>query len=121
MSLQEQEHWDHEAGRASEWQNCFTEAQQRCSELHYQQQVKIQAKLAAKLFVVVEDCPYHCKATDAVAGNVTYFRSAHFTREGAEAASNCREGYENGFYVLPRVPAPAVAPAPCLPQDDVPF
>jgi hypothetical protein len=76
MSPAEQEHLDHVAGSASEFQNCFSEAQSRCRTLAGQHRKAIDDVLAAGRFAVVTTSPYHCKSTDAFAGVIEYLRGS---------------------------------------------
>jgi hypothetical protein len=113
MSEQEQEHVDHVAGCASEFQNCFEEASiERCRQAGAYRQA-IDDVLVAGRFAVVSTAPYFCKATDAFVGVVEYLRGDFATREAADAAALALYGREyeaHGFdigedlYVLPRAP-----------------
>jgi len=129
-SEQEQEHFDHVAGSASEFQNCFAEAGMVRARLASEGSARINALLAAGRFVVVEESPYYCKATDAVAGMVKDVVSHHASREEAEAAAAPRaevmERYGDGYVcVLPALPVRPLdasdAPAVCPADDAVPF
>ncbi len=119
--MNEQEHWDHEAGAASELQNCYAEASSR-----YHLEVSrhgrfIRAALERGEFVVVESRQYHCKATDAVVGMVKYLVSSHPTRDAANAAALAyyNAGDEDcNIDVLPALPA---APQPVTPDSGLPF
>jgi hypothetical protein len=84
MTLQEQEHWEFEAGAASEFQNCFTEAQQAAYELGAKENVAINKAKALGLFVVVLEIPYFCRSTDALAGCYNRFVCAFPSREAAD-------------------------------------
>lgn len=88
MTPAEQEHWDHVAGSASEFQNCFSEARSACFHLHVKNADLIAEALARGLFVVVKDCLYHCKATDAVAGQYIRFVQALDNITDARALAN---------------------------------
>ena len=114
VNEQEQEHWDHVAGSASEFQNCFSEAQSVASRLAAQYGKAINAVLAAGRFAVVLSAPYYCRATDAIAGSVEYLRGDFETREQAQDCANriyASEGLDSceDLYVLPRV-APGSSP-----------
>jgi hypothetical protein len=127
VSPAEQEHLDHVAGSASEFQNCFSEANDVRRQLHHNGQVEIAALLAAGRFVVVEENPYHCRATDAVAGMVASPVGHFASREEAEAfaapRAEVQERYGDGFvYVLPRCPGlPQSAHRAVAVEDDCPF
>ncbi len=123
----EQEHVDHVAGSASEFQNCFSEARSRRLNLAFAGSKAIADLLAAGRFVVVEENPYHCRATDAVAGMVAAPIGHFASREEADAfaAPRCevQERYGDGFvYVLPRLPVPPASLEWAAPEaDDCPF
>ena len=82
---------------------------------------KILAAVASGLFVVVCDSPWLCRATDAVVGSVTYFKSSHTTREEAEqAAEKASDPIDDDrYYVLPRKPLSVRKAAPT--DDLIPF
>ncbi len=125
LNAQEQEHWDHVAGSASEFQNCFEEAGVAARRLHDEYYQAIAAVVSAGRFAVVNRCPYHCKATDAAAGSVEYLRSDCATREDAVAAMNAlyaAEGLDcdEELYVLPRE-AMTAAPVSMSAEEEVPF
>lgn len=115
------EHEEFEAGAASENANILTEATYAKIGVADVASTKINEAIHAGLFVVVSDSPFYCRATDAIVGSVTYFKSAHTTREEAElAASQCSdEDCEDRFYVLPRKPLPVRKAAPT--DDLIPF
>jgi hypothetical protein len=129
ISPAEQEHLDHVAGSASEFENCFSEARSVASRHNSEGQSKIAALVAAGRFVVVCGYPHHCKATDAFAGTIAQRRSDHASRAEADAVLGAL--FESGefdpdcnYYVAPRLPAPpALAPRYSEPvaDDDVPF
>lgn len=121
LSPAEQEHADHVAGSASEFQNCYAEAGMVRARLNADQSVAIKAALDEGKFVVVREVPHYCKATDACTGTVRYFEAAFDLRGGAEhyayEHSGCQD--DSTLYVLPRLPAPA--PETINDHDDVPF
>lgn len=127
-SIQEQEHLDFLAGSDTEFRNCFSEANMVRRQLAADYRRPIDAALEAGKFVVVDEEPYYCKATDAVAGMVEYLRGVFDTREEADAfALNlfAQEGqFSDGrIYVLPAAP-PTVreeALAALVPDNDIPF
>ena len=82
---QYEEHLDAIAGEASEFQNCFTEAQQVAFELGAKESVAINKAKALGLFVVVLEIPYFCRSTDALVGCYNRFVCAFPSREAAEA------------------------------------
>jgi hypothetical protein len=124
-----QEHLDHIAGSASEFQNCYTEAGQAMRAHNYQTDQSVAALVAAGSFVVVASDTWHCRATDAVVGEGRYLRSHWDTREEADAA--VRRAYdadgpmfagEVGYDVEPRLPVPLVDLVMLAPDDEeVPF
>lgn len=116
MNAHYQEHIEHVAGEASEFQNAFTEAGDVRRRLAYEHGAKISEGLAAGLFVVVQEVTYHCRSTDALVGTYESFVSAHQDRQAAEDHAARLRYYpdpeECPCYVLPRLPRPAPAPAP---------
>ena len=101
-TIQEQEHYQHEDGAATEFQNCLSEAQEKVYELATAQRALINKAKAIGLFVVVLECEYHCASTDALAGAYNLFVCAFPTREAAVAKINklyqgidayCRDEY----------------------------
>jgi hypothetical protein len=87
-TLQQEEHYEFETGAASEFENCFTEAQQAAYELAAKESVSINKAKALGLFVVVLKCEYHCASTDALAGSYNRFVCAFPTWESAAAKIN---------------------------------
>jgi hypothetical protein len=83
-TLQEQEHYEHEAGACSELQNCLFEARLSVADKAAPDRANINRALALGLFVVVKEFPQYCKATDAFAGTFTAFVCAYPSREAAE-------------------------------------
>lgn len=126
VNEQEQEHWDHVAGSASEFQNCFEEARIAASREANKHGAAIGDVLATGRFAVVLRCPYYCKATDAIAGSVEYLRGDYASRAEANAealriySSEGLDSFED-LYVLPRVPLAVVLELPPVADDDVPF
>jgi len=96
-----------------------------CGELGQDEQERISKSLDEGLFVVVDEQPYYCKATDAVAGSVQYFRQAFTTREAADMeAYRLQEGDpESRVFVLPMEAheAPPAALSDALCAEDLPF
>lgn len=80
---QYQEHLDHVAGCASEFQNCFTEAKDECYRQATVHSQRINKAKALGLHVVVRDVEYYCRATDAFAGSYDEFICAFPTRLSA--------------------------------------
>ena len=120
-----QEHLDHVAGEASEFQNCLTEAGQHLSARRTAEAQKIGAALQAGQFVVVSEAPVYCRATDALVGTCTGFVGAFAERLPAEiaAAHHAREhGDECYYYVLPRASlSKAPVEVEAAADDDCPF
>jgi len=116
---QEQEHWDHEAGAASEFQNCVTEASQDLSSQNSKSAQQIAEALKAGRFVVVVEAPAYCRATDAIVGTHVCFVQSFAERLPAEISASLRAGQdrEEYYYVLPR----AVLPKAPVEVDDCPF
>jgi len=101
-SYAEQEHWDHEAGCASEFDNCLSEAKAKLRELAIQHGTRIDRARSLGLWVVIDEVDYHCKATDADAGSYEYFISAHPSEGVARAkAADLNADPEDRFCVLP--------------------
>lgn len=121
MNTAELEHIEHELGVASEFSNCLTEAEQACSRRNHEAADRISAAIAAGLFVLVEEGPMYCRATDALAGTVTALISEHVTREEAEAAQVLRDRYDTEvrLTVLPAREVEVVAVEPEM--DECPF
>lgn len=123
MSEAEQEHFDHVAGSASEFQNCFSEAEMRRSQLNRKHAELIGPALDLGMFVVAEEVPYYCKATDACAGSYRSFRFAFHSRQQADdyARQLAAEDFdpECRLMVLPELPAEPYAPEPC--DEEIPF
>jgi hypothetical protein len=120
MNIQEQEHWEFEAGRASEFQNCYQEAEVAALRAGNDAARRIQAVLDAGRFAVVAYHPYHCKATDAVAGEVPCLCGQANSRKQAEAILNAlaESDPDARWIVLPREPQQVSQP---VDSEDVPF
>lgn len=118
-----QEHEEQNFIHESEASMCYQEAGIARIHRNDEEQQKIQAALALGRFVVVEDCPFYCKATDGLVGNVRYFRAAYESRE--EADETARQIYENDPEaqpsVLPLLPPPPQPVVEATPEDDIPF
>lgn len=107
-----QEHLDHEAGAASESQNCFTEAQDVVAELSANAEHFGEGPVLVRV-----EYPYYCRATDAFAGMVLH--EVHHCADGAAArlvARRLTAVLDSEWSVTWRDPAPA--PAPVLATDD---
>jgi hypothetical protein len=76
---------DHEAGCATEAQNCYAEAEMGFREVAFKAKAEIQQHLAQGLFVLTGSHDYYCQSTDAVVGIIEGLVSVHATREEAEA------------------------------------
>lgn len=102
-----------------ELQNCLTEAEDVVARRNGAATELIDALVADGRHVVVESTPYHCKATDALAGYCISVLSHHESREVALAycdgyaphVDDCR---------LEIFPLVKVAPAP-MALDNSPF
>lgn len=125
MSPAEQEHYDHVAGSASELQNCFSEAGATRCRLAAVAFGPIANALLAGEFVVVEDAPYHCKATDAFVGVIPTRLASFDTREAAEAHANALSAdpsvFDGQVYVLPRAPQHPDDQSQDAGDDNIPF
>ena len=75
---------DHEAGCATEAQNCYAEAEMGFREVSFKAKAEIQQHLAQGLFILTGSHDYYCQATDAVVGIIEGLVSAHATREEAQ-------------------------------------
>jgi hypothetical protein len=89
-SYAEQEHADHVAGCASEFQNCYSEAKSKVTHLSAQHGTRIHRARSLGLWVVTQDIAYYCRTTDAIAGSYEEFISAHPTEEAALAKAEKR-------------------------------
>ncbi len=78
----EQEHLDHVAGCATEFQNAYALSSIQSMG---RGDGKISRAKGLGLFVVVEEYPIYCRFTDAFIGNVSKFICAFPTRESAVA------------------------------------
>ncbi len=97
MNIQEQEHWDHEAGRATDFQNAFSEAHVKLGELQEVHGKRIERALALGLSVVTREVEHFCRSTDAFVGVVSLFVVALPSEAAAEARaaklSSCDEQF----------------------------
>ena len=101
-SYAEQEHADHVAGCASEFQNCYSEARSKVSQLAAQHGTRIHRARSLGLWVVIDEVDYHCRATDAFAGTYEHFISAHPAEAVARGkAAELNSDPEDRFSVLP--------------------
>lgn len=107
LSPAEREHLEHVAGEATEYQNCYTEAQQKRAELASAGSVNIRRMHKLRLFVLAQEIEYYCRATDAFVGTYHVAISGFPTRAGAEQAlSKLYDAEDEGraesmFVVLP--------------------
>jgi len=81
MNTQEQEHWDHEAGVASEFQNSFAVSKMTTT-------VKREDERIAQLrreghYVAVSECEVCCRFTDALIGMARTVIGTARTRAGS--------------------------------------
>lgn len=122
ISENEQEHLDHVAGSASEFQNCFEEASIARVHTADREARDIAQALSNGLFVVVNEQLHYCRATDAVTGSVRYFDSSYLS---IGDALQRQEELQNGdpdarVSVEPHLPV-FYSPAPVDDGDDIPF
>ena len=75
---------DHDAGCATEAQNCYAEAEMGFREFSFKAKAEIQQHLNQGKVVLTGSRDFYCQATDAVVGAIEGFISAHATREEAE-------------------------------------
>ena len=104
LSLAEQEHIDHVAGEATEFRNCFTEAEDKLAELSSAGFVNIHRMHKLGLFVLAQEIEYYCRATDALVGTYHVAISGFPTRAGAERALSRQQQQPDGerqFVILP--------------------
>ncbi len=102
-SNQLQEHLDHVAGEASEFQNCFSEAAEKCFQLRTEHSAPINRAKALGLFVVVREVSYYCQSTDGFAGTYDTFVCAFPSQAAADQKVDklCnpeRQSYGDGDY-----------------------
>lgn len=76
---------DHEAGCATEAQNCYAEAEMGFREAAFKADAEIQQHLAQGKFVLTGSQDFYCQSTDSVVGIIEGLVSFHATREEAEA------------------------------------
>lgn len=104
-TYQEQEHIDHVAGSASEFQNCYSEADAVLRQRRSDFSVPVARARSLGLFVVVEEMPYYCRATDAIVGTYERFVVAFPTQRAADERAaalyaRCGADAEVSFRVL---------------------
>jgi hypothetical protein len=125
MTEQEQEHWDHEAGSASELQNCLSEARMSLSAHNAGSWDRINLALREGKFVVVSKSAWYCRATDGLAGEAVSLECVRDTREAAELAAQQemeRTQGESDCSVLPVEEKQELAAMwAARPVDDCPF
>lgn len=85
MNIQEQEHIDHVAGSASEFQNCYEEAGHQFAVEQAKENGKIARAKRQGRVVVCRQHERSCRATDGFLGWFIEFDSAWATRQAAEA------------------------------------
>jgi len=93
---QEQEHWDHVWGSASEAQNCLSEA-----ILHAAANTQVR-HIGYGRYIIRTTCAVFCRATDAFAGTVTVeirrFHTAQAGRDWLDEVSIDRDEYEHHLF-----------------------
>jgi hypothetical protein len=121
MNIQEIEEMEFSIGRATEAQNCVTEAEGVLWEHNSQERAKIDEAIKAGKFVVVASFPWLCKATDAIVGQGVMFHKAWDSREEANYHVNHKHSYgeddDMWYSVEPALPQVAQVET----EDDVPF
>jgi len=101
-SYAEQEHADHVAGCASEFENCYSEARTKVRELAFHHGTRIDRARSLGLWVVIDEVEYYCNATDAFAGSYEHFVSAHPSEVVARRkVAELNSDPEDRFSVLP--------------------
>lgn len=76
---------EHEAGCATEAQNCYAEAGAGFRGVAFKAKAEIQQHLDQGMIVLTGSHDFYCQSTDGVVGSIECFISAHTTREEAEA------------------------------------
>lgn len=97
-SNQLQEHLNHVAGEASEFQNCFSEAAEKCSQLAAEHSAPINRAKALGLFVVVREIAYYCQSTDGFAGTYKTFVCAFPSQAAADQKAHKLSNPERQSY-----------------------
>lgn len=124
VNEQEQEHLDHVAGSASEFQNCYEEARVRSSDEQSKVRGIIHRMVNEGLFVIVCSSPDYCKVTDAICGEHLSIRGAYGDRGAANRSLAAmheagRFDPEDSTYVYPFELPPA--PEMICDDENVPF
>ena len=105
MNIQEREELEY-SPQSESW-NCFHEARGYVAERNSETAGRVNALVAAGLYVVVSSYPYHCRATDAFVGMLNCVVSTFATRwlaerEAARVNANVDDGDGGGpSWVLP--------------------
>ena len=122
MTPQEQEHWDHEAGSASEFQNSYAWSciNLRPDPTHENRKEAERLTRAGKFVVLCED-EVCCPTTDGFIRAETHIYQVCDTLAEAQEIADQEEGASLWVFRLPE-PKP-VAPEPSVPEwdDEVPF
>ena len=110
-------------GSSVELNNCLTEARGDLGRRNANERAAIQHAIESGMFVVVCETPYHCRATDAVAGMAVSMVGAFATYDEActRAQSEWKRtaGFgDDNFSVLPE---PASPVAQLTAEDEIPF
>jgi hypothetical protein len=119
MSAQEREHWDYEAGCATELQNAFARSQMERDQGNVGE---TRTLLLLGYHVVVSVMAQYCRSTDAALGSRR--RLVHSTLDGDEAKRMCRNLNEDigdcdgEFYYTVESPQEHTVALPPKPIDD---
>ena len=101
---QEREHWDFEAGRATEAQNAFTEAISLVGDKQAEQAARISRARSLGLFVVVKEIEQFCTSTDAFVGVFHVFVVAVPSEVTALKKASRLSSVSDSVVVLPPYP-----------------
>jgi hypothetical protein len=121
---QYQEHLDHVAGSACEFQNAYALSRSEFRSGF----AAVQAVIDLGRFAVVVEVPAYCRFTDASLGVSYHIESQHSTREAADAAAEelamqwgDDPGNDCAISVHPELPRPVAAPFSWVGDSDIPF
>jgi hypothetical protein len=121
MNLYE-EHFDYEAGCASEAENCYEEARARCASLDQRSRAYFLTRRGQ--FVVCAKHDYYCRATDAYAGSYVRIVRICNSLERAQALAATHPSdwqlEDEGWFIYQHQPV-AVDSRPIDDNDEIPF